>query len=46
MSKSSHTIVDMAEVWDELTPRQQQLMVQRARGLPDTTKCSRRRASD
>jgi hypothetical protein len=23
----------MAEVWDELTPRQQQLMVQRARGL-------------
>ena len=33
MSKPSHTIVDMAEVWDELTPRQQQLMIQRARGL-------------
>lgn len=33
MGNISHTIVDMAEVWDELTPRQQQLMIQRARGL-------------
>ena len=33
MSGQSHTIVDMAEVWDELTPRQQQLMIQRAKGL-------------
>ena len=33
MSNPSHTIVDMAEVWDELTPRQQQLMIQRAKGL-------------
>lgn len=30
MSKKSHTIVDMAEVWDELTPRQQLMMIQRA----------------
>ena len=33
MSKYSHTIVDMAEVWDELTPRQQQFMIQRAKAL-------------
>lgn len=33
MSGQSHTIVDMAEIWDELTPRQQMLMIQRARGL-------------
>ena len=33
MSRVSHTIVDMAEVWDDLTPRQQQFMIQRARYL-------------
>lgn len=33
MSRISHTIVDMAEVWDELTPRQQRLMIQRAKYL-------------
>ena len=33
MSNISHTIVDMTEVWDRLTPRQQQLMIQRAKGL-------------
>ena len=33
MNGQSHTIVDMAEVWDELTPRQQMFMIQRAKAL-------------
>ena len=33
MSVKPESITDLAEVWDELTPRQQQLMIQRARGL-------------
>ncbi len=33
MSNQSHTIVDMAEVWDELTARQQQFMIMRAKAL-------------
>ncbi len=33
MSVKPQSITDLAEVWDELTPRQQQLMIQRAKGL-------------
>lgn len=38
MNKPSHTIVDMAEVQDELTPRQQQFMIMRAKVLTGRNK--------
>lgn len=33
MSVKPQSITDLAEVWDDLTPRQQQLMIQRAKSL-------------
>ncbi len=33
MSVKPQSITDLAEVWDELTPVQQQFMIQRAKGL-------------
>ena len=33
MSVKPQSITDLAEVWNELTPIQQQFMIQRAKGL-------------
>ena len=33
MSVKPQSITDLAEVWDDMTPIQQQFMIQRARGL-------------
>lgn len=33
MSNMSHTIVNMAELWDKLTPSQQRMMIHRAEYL-------------
>ena len=33
LSVKPQSITDLAEVWDELTPIQQQFMIQRAKGL-------------
>ena len=33
MNVKPQSITDLAEVWDDLTPIQQQFMIQRARGL-------------
>ena len=38
MSVKPQSITDLAEVWDELTPIQQQFMIQRAKGLARNNK--------
>ena len=38
MSVKPQSITDLAEVWDELTPIQQQFMIQRAKGLAGNNK--------
>ena len=42
MSVKPQSITDLAEVWDELSPRQQQFMIQRARGLAGYNKLKER----